>query len=93
MDAVQVDDGVGGVQWAGLPGLDLFVDRIGHRGNQAGRNRGAIHLFEMALNSRTVMPQAYSEMILLSKSLRTSSFLVVIVFADKQALACGEFSV
>jgi hypothetical protein len=47
----------------------------------------------MALNSRTVMPQAYSEMILLSKSLRTSSFLVVIVFADKQALACGGFSV
>ena len=50
MDAVEVNDGVDRLQGSGLPGFDFIGHRIGYRGNQAGRDLGAIHLLQVGLN-------------------------------------------
>lgn len=50
MDAVQVHDWIDRLQRPSLPRLDLISHCIGHRRNQAGRDLGAVHLLQMALN-------------------------------------------
>lgn len=50
MDAVQVDDGLDGIQRTGLPDFGLLRYRVCDGGNQAGRYLGGVHLLQIALD-------------------------------------------